>query len=325
MENYKRLEKHKKLDEVENILKILNNYITDPAENEKYSSNQPIIFIVGSPRSGTTLMSQFLANYTNFCYPSNFISRFYYAPKIGALLQKLMFDLDNRQELCASIKNEIPFNSDLGKTKNALSPNEFWYYWRRFFQFSDEKQQFTTEDYKLANFSGFENGLRSIQDIYKTPIFLKGLMLNWHIELIHKHISNSFFIFTERDLADNAQSILEARLNYFGNTNEWFSFKPEEYDDIKNLSPEEQVVAQVFYTNKAIKNELKKIPNSNYIHVPYKNFCTNPVSILQTIINKANIEQTFPTPPNIQYTFRTKTNTSSITRHAMLYETSKLD
>jgi len=53
---------------------------------------QPVLFVIGAPRSGTTLSTQILANSGAFGYPTNLLSRFYAAPYIGTLVQKLATD-----------------------------------------------------------------------------------------------------------------------------------------------------------------------------------------------------------------------------------------
>ncbi|MBK8443064.1 MAG: sulfotransferase [Sphingobacteriales bacterium] len=324
MENYKRLPLHQKNQEVEDTLAYLAKYIIDPSISETYSSNFPKIFIMGCARSGTTLLAQFLAQYTKFCYPSNLISRFYYAPKIGALLQKLFFDLDIRKELLGDYDRLFEFESDLGKTQHILSPNEFWYFWRRFFTFNQEIQQLTVDELKKVDFKGFEQGLESIQQVYKAPIFLKGMMLNWHIPELIKNLDNAFIIFTERNLAENAQSILEARNHYFGNYNEWFSFKPEEYDDLKKLSPIEQVIGQVYYTNNAIKEGLKQISNKNYIHIQHEDFCANPNKFLNNLFDILNLNiDEFGTASKIpHFTKHIKQIDNKIKESALLYDRS---
>src|SRR5262245_47802783 len=50
----------------------------------------PVVFVVGPPRSGTTLAMQWLAATGVFAWPSNLLSRFYEAPYVGALIQQVV-------------------------------------------------------------------------------------------------------------------------------------------------------------------------------------------------------------------------------------------
>lgn len=293
MENSLRKKEHQRAGEVEEILKRLEELIPDKYPQE-IAADHPVFFIMGCARSGTTLVTQYLSQHSEFCYPSNFISRFYYAPYVGSMLQRLMFDLDSRDELFGFIKERGGFSSNLGKTKRPLAPNEFWYYWRRFFKFG-EIQKLDPEQIKDIDKGSFVNGLLSIQSVFKKPMFLKGMIANWHIPLLAEMFPNSYFIIVKRDLTFNSQSLLLARERFFGNTDTWYSFKPEEYNELKNLSPVEQVVAQVFYTNRAIGEGLRGLPNKRVIEVKYEEFCENPAKLIVDVSNVSGISITAQT------------------------------
>lgn len=86
--------KNDKLNDIINVLtfrlKPLQNDVEKSFKYPKYTS----IFIVGSPRSGTTILSQWIASLGTHSYGSNFLTRFAYSPYIGALIQKMLFDKD---------------------------------------------------------------------------------------------------------------------------------------------------------------------------------------------------------------------------------------
>lgn len=245
----------------------------------------PIIFILGCARSGTTLLSQYLSQFDQLCYPTNFISRFYYSPYVGSLLQKLMFDLDSKGELFGRMKREANFTSDLGKTSGPLAPSEFWYYWRRFFKFG-EIQKVSYGELDEVDKESFINGLLSIQSVFNKPMFLKGMIMNWNIPFISKSFINSYFIFVTRDVVYNAQSLLLARERFFGDPASWYSFKPEEYHVLKGMDPLEQVVGQVHFTNKAINEGLLDISSERVIRLTYEDFCANPLMICESMKSK---------------------------------------
>lgn len=273
---------------MESILATLAARVPDYCP-ENLNEDHPIIFIMGCARSGTTLVSQYLARSCEFCYPTNFISRFYYAPYIGALLQRLMFDLDTKGELFGSCKEVGDFKSVLGKTKAASSPNEFWYYWRRFFKFG-EIQKLDDAQLSKVDAKAFVSGLRSIQTVFDKPIFLKGMIANWHIPYLAKLIPNSYFIIVKRDLLFNAQSLYVARSEYFDDVERWYSFKPVEYPILKEKTPLEQVVGQVKYTNDAIDRGIRSLSDDRVITVQYEEFCDRQSQFVEQLNRKCSLQ-----------------------------------
>lgn len=289
LENSKRTAEHKRNVDLEKTLYSLENLLGNSEMGMQFNSDLPIVFIMGSPRSGTTLLTQYLAKYSGLNYPTNLLSRFYYSPYIGSQIQKLLVDLDFKGELLSEFANEITFNSNLGKTKGPLAPHEFWYYWRRFFKFG-EIQKLDENQMSNTDISGFYNGLKAMQTVFSNGIFLKGMICNWNIPFLYNNMKNVYFIYIKRDLAYNAQSLLESREEYFSSIDEWYSFKPPEYEFLRNKTPYEQVVGQVHYTNKAIEDGLSVLPENQSITLNYEEFCDNPTIIFNKIVKCFGIE-----------------------------------
>ena len=138
---FERQKDFKRNKNLEDLIQEINSILV-PSENrilEHYHMPKfPVIFIVGCARAGSTIMLQWLANTGQFAYPTNLISRFYATPYIGAKIQQLLTDsrFNFRDELSYN-SMAIEYISDLGKTQGVLSPNEFWYFWRRFFHYGE--------------------------------------------------------------------------------------------------------------------------------------------------------------------------------------------
>lgn len=291
MDNDKRISNHKKIEGLENIFPEMESLL-GPAELEAIegidNSDLPVLLMVGCPRSGTTLLYQYLAATGILGYPSNLISRFYYSPYIGIRIQQIMTDLDARGEIMGTDKT-INFNSQLGKTRGALQPHEFWYFWNRFFKFGTI-QRLRDEELQNVDTRLLIKELEGMQVAFGKPLILKALNLNWHIHFLAK-LSNKFkFIFMRRELSDNAYSLYNARKEYFGNDQEWYSFKPPEFRKIEVLHPTEQVVEQVLVNNFAIENQLKTLNENNYYIVNYDEFLEHPLTIVKEILTRFDIE-----------------------------------
>lgn len=288
---FERRKEHKRNEKLEELLKDINGLL-GPVEANSISpfakTKYPVILVMGSPRSGSTLMMQWLASSGHFSYPTNLLSRFYSAPSIGAKIQLMLTKYDFNKEIF-DFNEEIPFASNLGKTKGALAPNEFWYFWRRFFKFG-EIQVLDEKALKSVDSKSFVSELAAIESVFEKPFAMKGMILNWNIPFLSEILEKVLFIYTERHPFYNIQSLLESRINYYGDIKGWYSFKPPEYESLKDKDPYEQVAGQVFYTNRAIKEGLKKIDEKKYLSVCYEEFCQNPEKIFGKIREKLRLQ-----------------------------------
>jgi hypothetical protein len=271
-----------------------------PAENLLISRNAPcsvmqypLIFIMGPLRSGTTLFTQWLANTGLVSYPTNLLSRFYQAPIIGAKIQLLLTDprYNFRDELGEFIQ-QAEYCSENGKTKGALAPNEFWYFWRRFLSdpardiwTDDELQEGMDTQTMLAELTG-------IMSVFDKPFAAKGMLFNYNIPFFNRILDKAIFIQIKRDPISNVASVLEARTRQLGSEREWYSFKIPEYEQLKNSDPITQAAGQVHFINKAVTDGLSAVSDTRKLVVEYEDFCSRPNEYfeqLKTLLGCADI------------------------------------
>lgn len=276
---------------LETLLKEVNSELWLAEKNilPKCEPPYPIIFIMGPHRSGSTLLLQSLASTGLFSYPTNFLSRFYQAPIIGAKLQLLLTDkrYNYRNEL-NDISGKIDFQSDNGKTQGALAPNEFWYFWRRFLPFGELDYLSTEELWQKVDTVTFKAELTGIMQVLEKPLVLKGMILNYNIDFLDTLFEKALFIHCTRDLETNIASALEARERQLGNSKKWYSFKFPGYHELKMLEPYHQVKGQIEGINKEVSFALEKVAKHKKITVHYEDFCQNPNKILEKIKIKLN-------------------------------------
>jgi len=285
MDNNSRKIDHKKHKDLENIFpeleKLLGN--TEKSILNNYSKPQKKMYlIVGCARSGSTLLFQYLSKTGYFAYPTNFLSRFYYAPYIGYRLQQALIDFDEKGEIFQKQSTQNKFSSNLGKTKGPKEAHEFWYFWNRFFKFKD-LQQLNEEEINKVDWNLFLKELHAFESVANKPILMKAMNLNWNLLDLKKQIPNIHFIYIKRDIVYNAQSLLQSRKSFFGNYDDWYSFKTPNYHTIKNLPNEEQVVEQVYSNNKAIEDQLSKIDSNDITQINYLDFCESPSSVIKDL------------------------------------------
>lgn len=246
---------------------------------QEYES-YPVVFIMGAPRSGSTLTMQWLANTGQFAYPTNLMSRFYNVPIIGAKIQKLLLDPEYsfRNEI-VDFSKSVDYHSENGKTKGASSPNEFWYFWRRFFPFSDIDNDFLPDKVleERVNYEKFYKELMGIANVMKKPIMLKGMIANYNIGFLDKIFPKAVFIYVKRDMETNVASILDARKRQLGSENLWYSFRiPEMQDLLQIKEPEVQVAGQVHCIWKAVEHGLESVSEERKLIFSYEEFCKDP-------------------------------------------------
>lgn len=270
------------LREINSILEIAEDGIMPFFTMPRY----PVIYIVGCARAGSTLILQWLANTGIFAYPTNLLSRFYAAPYIGARIQQMLTEPRyNFRDEFADLTSNIGFFSELGKTKGALAPNEFWYFWRRFFDYG-EIQRLDEEALRKVNIEQFISELSALEAAFDKPLVMKGHIINWNIPFISRNFEKVLFVHIIREPIFNAQSLLESRKKYYGAIDRWYSFKPPEYERLKDRHPYDQVAGQVYFTNRAISNGLAQVSSERWIRVRYEEFCKDPANLFFAIRDK---------------------------------------
>lgn len=275
----------------QNLEEYLKEINMDLAPSEKKILNKekkeyPVIFVLGPLRSGTTLTLQWLASTGEIAYPTNMLSRFYETPIIGAKIQRLLTDpkFNFRNEIL-DFNQKVEFISENGKTKGALSPNEFWYFWRHFLPLKDT--DYCTDKELLKNGETFKKELLGIADVFEKTFALKAMICNYNIEFLNQMFDKALFIYTKRNPISNIEAALKARERQFGNIDTWYSFEIPEYEQLMKIKdPVKQVAGQVYCINRAVESGLEKIPSEKKVILPYEEFCECPQKYYDEIVEK---------------------------------------
>lgn len=247
----------------------------------------PVVLVMGPLRSGTTLFTQWLANTDLVSYPSNFLSRFYQSPIIGAKIQLLLTDprYSFRNEL-SEFTQPSDFKSDNGKTQGVLAPNEFWYFWRRFLAEHDRDVWSDNELAQSMDTQGMLAELAGMMDVFQKPFAAKGMLFNYNIPFLDSLFDKALFIQIKRDPVANVASVLDARKRQLDSTKAWYSFKIPEYEQLTKLDPTTQCAGQIHYINKAVSQGLAQVAESRKLVVQYEDFCESPKKIFEQLTVK---------------------------------------
>ncbi|CAN5355208.1 hypothetical protein BH24PSE2_BH24PSE2_03070 [soil metagenome] len=227
----------------------------------------PVVFIVGAPRSGTTLLEQLLLTRFEFGYVDNLIARFWLAPYVGSVL-------------AAQLRNParppaVGSHSDYGATHGSEGPHEFGYFWRRWFAYGETHDVGDTvvRDQDRALLS---QELAAMESVFDRPLVLKNPVCSFHIEFLSRAVPGSLFVHCRREPVYAAQSILEARMRYHGDREAWFSLRPAAFKRLQRLPYPEQIAGQVFATREAVDRQFASLPAPRTRSLDYEALCAAP-------------------------------------------------
>ena len=256
------------------------NYLLGPIQNNwlnkedlKYLDLYPPVFIIGPPRSGTTVLYQFLCKHTNFSYINNFIGDWYRIPILAAKVHITLFKGGNKLEL----------NSNFGKSKNHYGPNEFGEFWYKYFSkthFLKDQNKETTDKLKME--------IAALTKIYEKPLLLKNVINSMRIKSLSYIFDNSTFIVIGRDKLDNAQSILNARISLHNNKDHQWSVKTPSMRANPVLPFYKDIINQLDDIQLNIESSFKRLGNDRFIFIEYENLCNNTPKVLKSILQKLN-------------------------------------
>lgn len=288
-EQDKRTEKFSRVSDLEALLTELNNNLA--GVNETYlqdaEERHSKIFVMGALRSGTTLFTQWLANTGLSAYPTNMLSRFFGAPLVGARIQQLLTDPRyNFRDEILDFNSGVNFSSENGKTRGALAPNEFWYFWRRFLPFAELDYLPPNELRAQGDLPRLREELNALANIFDKPFAMKAMIMNQNIAELAEQFDKPLFVWVHRDPVYNIQSALEARKRQYGDINTWYSFKIREYPQLKELDPLESVAGQIAAINNAVAAGLAALPEHKKLVVEYEDFCRRPEHYYNEIVRR---------------------------------------
>lgn len=252
---------HKNLEVIEKHL-IMSNY--EPT----YSP----IFIIGVPRSGTTLLYQLMTYCLKVCYISNLIEKYSNLPCTFSYFLSLLNGCNPPSS----------FDSRYGETDGWRSPSQGWNFWDRWFSTGDQNY-LALHEVPIPTIKKLRNTILLMENIYNRPFVNKALSLGVRILPLNEAFPEALFIRVHRNHLDIAQSILKGRKEYSGDKNNWISAKPSEYEKIKDKDYITQICGQIYYLEKDIKRDIRIIGINRCIDVNYDDLCNNPKSILEKI------------------------------------------
>jgi hypothetical protein len=226
----------------------------------------PAVFIVGAPRSGTTIVYQHLVNRFHFSYFSNISKRLSPFAIPSALIGKFFFRFEPTQ------------SSRFGITDGAMGPSDGWGIFHRWFPRNGTRTQGT-----VHALHELKNIVRIYEKLFDAPFINKNNANALRIRDLAALFPDAVFVHVHRSPIQTVFSLLEARRKQNIGADQWWGPIPPDLIDCQFESEEARVVRQVAGLENAIRNSLKVVQEGRRISVSYESFCQDPTWLCERI------------------------------------------
>ncbi len=230
----------------------------------------PPIFIIGAPRSGSTLLYQLLVERYKVGYLSNVHCQHHRGP---AFAEFLLRPLRRRKP--------PDYSSNFGFIEGDAAPSECGEFWYRFFR--RKPMAVSMRDADPRAMKKMRRAVRALVRVFGRPILIKNMNCALRLEPILLHIPEALFIVTHRKVEANASSILNARKEKYGDIETWYSLEPPGFEAFLNTPPEEQVHRQIESIYAEIEMARAKGHEARFLDITYQSVCENPLEVLAKI------------------------------------------
>ncbi|HYQ73018.1 MAG TPA: sulfotransferase [Gammaproteobacteria bacterium] len=228
------------------------------------------IFIVGTPRSGTTLIYQTVTTAFKTVYFCNYAEMRNYAPLSATLLGYFQI-----------IRYKSGFNSNFGQSKGRFAPSQGDWLWRSLLA-TDTAVDSTAWDLERGR-----TVINQLHKLFRVPFVNKSIYMAVNIPILNKMFPNALYIRVQRKLLDNSVSQLKnlrkngTEQNAAGDI--WVSAKPGNYEELLPLPDEQKVVRQLLGLQHDMDVSFSEINSMNVLTLDYEVFCNNPGDFIAAV------------------------------------------
>lgn len=275
--NLERSEEYRKPPEEENFLERFNAQLI-PLERSLYREAEithPFLFVIGLPRSGTTLLTQVLAHCLETGFVNNLAARFWRNPVTGIRFARAVLDDEPFQA----------FHSHYGSTEKLKDIHEFGYFWREWLRKEDfENIKNAGEAEERIDWQGLRRVLANMQAEFGRPMVFKNIYGSYHMERLNRILGKTLWIRIRRNPLDTAVSILKARKKYYDDPGHWWSYVPPEYEKIIDRDYWHQIAGQIYYLDRFYRREFERMGDGGpCMEIGYDELCADPGGQLERI------------------------------------------
>ena len=228
------------------------------------------VFIIGAPRTGSTILYQALTNVYDLAYIDNTACKWHHNLRFGMWLSDRLYGARAHDNFKAEHGNTVAFGGH--------SPSEcggFWYRW-----LPADRHFVDDADITAIMVAQLREEVLGVSSRLGKSLLFKNLNAGQRLRLIRRAFPNAKLIFVRRDPRFVIRSILKARASLDVPPGTWWSIMPPNVKELKMLPEPEMCTAQVYYLERQIKEDLAFFPSDNIKVVHYQDL---GVSLLHTL------------------------------------------
>ncbi len=231
------------------------------------------LFILGAPRSGTTVLTQSLVYACEVESFTNLHAAVYGAPW---LIEMLLGPWP--------VFPPGSFMSRRGRTRGLMGAHEGARFHYRFFPHEPQAVPPGTVD--LQDCLALRRNVRAMAALAKRPVVIKNVANGLRLCVLAQVLPEALFIVLRRDEDAIVRSLLAARRNESGTESAWFSVKPRGWQKVRGREPADQARWQSRAVYAAIASARSRCPG-RFHDVDYRDFCSNPDAVIAGIADFA--------------------------------------
>jgi len=237
---------------------------------QAYDCGSAQLFLTGLPRTGTTLVSQYIAHRLDIAYFTNGVKHFPLAPCTVSRWQR---------RLHPAYRSD--FRSEYGRSKGPMAPREAGAFWGRYFDLNRYQE---IGDVPADHVEAVRRTVLRLQNIFAGAAFMnKNVKHLLRLNALAAIFPNAHFLVMQRPLPDVAISMLIGRRQLSPDGSAWFSIVPRCYSEIRQLPLIEQIPRQILAIHDKMTQDLARIPVSRVLLIPYAEFCRDPEVLIGEI------------------------------------------
>ena len=226
----------------------------------KGTKRYPPLFIVGAPRTGTTILYQSLLTRFPLTYISNVESMLFTTPTLA-------------HRWTHNSKDSLEDKGDknvYGYVKGLTGPSEAGAFMRYFLDDAAKRRK------------DFDTRLQAMAVMSDRPVLSKNTFNTYRIDKIYEAIPDAFIIWITREHDSLHKSIMTMRKTLGGESAEWVGAGQPEADVLEGMTISDQVTYQINSITDTLNTALTK--DRPHVIVKYEDFCSDREQVLDNIM-----------------------------------------